>query len=64
MEDQALSPSYDFGSSPILSLPSLSSTGDAQEDSEREIICWQERGVKWWGRSQNKRQPERLVLYK
>ncbi len=36
-----------FGSSSIPPLPHLpvSSTGDTQEDRERETICWHERGV-------------------
>ncbi len=35
---------------------SVSTTGDTQEDWERETTCWRERG--WWGRSQIIRQGE------
>jgi hypothetical protein len=47
------------------SLPFVSSTGDAQEDWEREKICWR-RGVEEAGgwRSRIRRRQKRLVLYK
>ncbi len=41
IEDQAFSRSYDFAPPPPL--PSVSSTGDTQEDWERETTCWRER---------------------
>ncbi len=51
-----------FNSSPIPStLPSVGSTGDAQEDWERETTCWRERE---WGRSQIIRRRESLILFK
>ncbi len=46
-----------FGSSPLLSL-SVNSTGDTQENWERE-----EKGGKGWGRSQIIRRRKSLVLY-
>jgi hypothetical protein len=41
----------------------ISSTGDTQEDRERETTHWQERGREW-ARSQIIRPQESLVLYK
>ncbi len=46
------------------SLPSISSTGDTQEDWERETACWREGGgIRGWGRSRIIRPWESLVLY-
>ncbi len=42
----------------------LSSTGDAQEDGERETSCWRESGERGWTRSCIRRPQESLVLYK
>ncbi len=53
-----------FRSSPTPSppLPSVSSTGDPEEDWEREKTCWRERSEEW-GRSQIIRRRENLVFY-
>jgi hypothetical protein len=66
IEDQAFSPSFDFAPppTPFLPLPSVSSTGDTQEDWERET-SWRERGAEGvGGRSQTMRRRESQVLYK
>ncbi len=62
VEDQAFSSSYDLASPPTHPLPSVGSTGDTQEDWERETtICCRLGGgggrAKSW-------QPESLVRYK
>jgi hypothetical protein len=64
LEDQAFSPSYDLATPlhPLPPLASASSTGDTQEDRERETTSRREMG-RGWGRSQIKRQQEILVLY-
>ncbi len=67
IESQAFSRSYD--SAPRPPPPHfpvsnwVSSTGDTQEDWERETNCWRERG-RGWGRSQIIRRRESLILYK
>ncbi len=55
-----------FGSSPTCSppLPSVSSTGDTQQDHEKKTSCWRERGGRGWARSGIIRTQEYLVLYK
>ncbi len=53
IEDQALSRSYDLAPRRPPTpppLPSVSWTGDTQEDWERETTCLRERGEKWGGR--------------
>ncbi len=52
IEDQAFSPSYDLAlPPPLLSspFPSISLSGDTQEDWERETTWWQEREVEGGG---------------
>ncbi len=62
IEDQAFSPLYAWAPPPPPALPATS-TGDAQEDWERETNYWRE-GMKRWGRSKIIRKWESLVLYK
>jgi hypothetical protein len=45
-------------------LPSVSSTGDTQEDWERETTCWRDEGELGWARSRIIRLRESLLLYK
>jgi hypothetical protein len=44
--------------------PSISSTGDKQENGEREITCWGKRGRGGGARSRFVRPQESLALYK
>jgi hypothetical protein len=65
IESKAFSPSTPRP--PILPppplLPSVSSTGDTQEDWVRETTFWRDRGARGWMRSR-KRPQECLILYK
>ncbi len=55
-----------FGSYPTLSspYPTVSSTGDTQEDWDRETTCWRERGGMGWGGAQSYDGRESLALCK
>ncbi len=66
IEVQAFSRSYDFNFISLLAhpLPTVSSTGNTQEEWERQIASW--RDGTWgrgWGRSRILRQQESLVLH-
>jgi hypothetical protein len=64
IEGQAFSQSYDLAPSPPPAFPlspSVISTGDTQEDWERETTCWRERGRRGWARSRIIRSRGNLV---
>ncbi len=66
LEGQAFSRSYDLAPSPPPAFPlspSASSTGDTQEDWERETTWWRERGRRGWARSRIIRSRENLVVF-